>query len=316
MRSLCGHSVYTLGWRINFIRVENYHWNFSMALPSSLENNPGIVELIKDIDVIFKKHDIYYWLDSGSLLKAIRDSTLVSSDLDLSCWQTDLHKIVAACEDLKKMGFHSLFQKGLNILEDYVKISIPDRYQVPFNAIDIFIYVIINDEAVIRNIHRPAQKIGNKVFRAYKKLSLNNVSNENLRGRLFHLVPRFLKTSLSKVILKIYVQTCQSVWFVVPLSYFNDFKDIQLCGITFNVPVASEAYMKYRYGINWKIPSKNWRLAGSEYLRFRRMRQLPQNKRKRIKVYADLSWPKERFKPFRGTFHFSEEEIAKIRSLK
>jgi phosphorylcholine metabolism protein LicD len=287
-----------------------------MPLPSSPGNDPGIVELIKDINLIFKKHDIYYWLEAGSLLKAIRDSTLVSGDLDLACWQTDIHKIVTACEDLKKMGFRCLFQGGLNFVEDCVKISIPDRYQVPYGAIDIYIYAILNDEALRRNIHRPAQKIGKKVFRAYKKLSLNNVSKESLKGRLFNLAPRFLKSSLSKVILKIYVQTCQSMWYVVPLSYFKDFKDIQLCGFTFNVPVASEAYMKYRYGDNWKIPSKNWRFADGEYLRFRRMRQLPQNKTKRIKVYADLSWPRNRFKPIRRTYHFSEEEIAKIRSLK
>ena len=108
----------------------------------------------------------------------------------------------------------------------------------------------------------------------------------------------------------------QGVRYVVPLSYLKDFKDIQLCGFTFNVPVASEAYMKYRYGINWKIPSKNWRFADGEYLRFRRMCQLPQNKIKRVKVYADLSWPKNRSKPISGTYLFSKEEIVKIKSLK
>ena len=287
-----------------------------MALPSSLENHPGIVELIKGIDVIFKKHDVCYWLEGGSLLKAIRDSTLVSSDLDLACWQTDLHKIVTACEDLKKMGFHSLFQGGLNFVEDCVKISIPDRYQVPFDVIDISIYVGINDEALTRNIHRPVQKIGKKIFRAYKKLSLNNVSEKSLKGKLFNLVPRFLKSSLSKVILKIYVQTCQSMWYVVPLHCFKDFKDIQLYGFTFKIPVASEAYLQHRYGLNWKIPDKNWRFADGKYIRFRRIRQLPQNKRKRLKVHADLSWPKKKSTPVRGTFRFTEKEIAQIRSLK
>jgi len=287
-----------------------------MTLPSSLENNPGIVELINDIDLIFKKHDVYYWLDAGSLLKAIRDSTLDGSDLDLACWQTDLHKIVTACEDFKKMGLLSLFQGGLNFVEDCVKISIPDRYQVPFDLIDISIYAIVNDEVLRRNIHRPVQKIGKKIFRTYKTLSLNNVSKENLKGRLYYLVPQFLKSCLSKVILKIYVQTCQSIWYVVPLHYFKYFKDIQLYGLTFKIPVTSEAYMKYRYGLNWKVPNKNWRFADGKYLRFRRIRQLPQNKRRRLKVCSDPSWPKKKSTPIRGTFRFTKKEVAQIRSLK
>jgi hypothetical protein len=214
------------------------------------------------------------------------------------------------------MGFLSLFQGGLNFVEDCVKISIPDRYQVPFDLIDIWIYTVINDEALRRNIHRPVQKFGKKLFRAYKILSLNNVSEESLKGRLFHLVPRFLKSSLSKVILEIYVQTCQSVWYVMPLYYFKDFKDIQLYGLTFKIPVASEAYMEHRYGLNWKIPNKNWRFADGKYLRFRRIRQLPQNKKKRLKVYSDPAWPNKKSTPIRGIFRFTEKEIAKIRSLK
>ncbi len=65
----------------------------------------GIYSLLQRIKSALDGQRVLYWLDGGTALKVARDGHILSSDLDISSWQSEGERILEACEELRREGF-------------------------------------------------------------------------------------------------------------------------------------------------------------------------------------------------------------------
>ena len=84
---------------------------------------------MKDVDELFHKNNIKYFVESGTLLGTMRNDGQIpyDDDLDISIFQEDAEKILALKDDLNKLGYT-------------IKIRYPDWYVISGNyiALDVF----------------------------------------------------------------------------------------------------------------------------------------------------------------------------------
>ena len=282
-----------------------------------LESRKPIIAFLTYIKNILDKFEIDYWLDSGTLLKAVRNSDIIpSSDLDFGSWQSEMDKVLLACEEFRKDGFKVKFQGGLPSLEDHVQIEIPGKYNLPFSNFDIYLYGKNNSEAFRRNIHHPLRRSSGSICLAlYKILLQEKISTHNWKRRFLEKIPYQLRLKLAKFIFSFYYNSYESIWFVVPSVYFENMSKINLYNLKFKVPEDSHSYLEYRYGSTWKIPRKNWSLADGQLIRLRKINSLAKELIVSKRVESDVIIKKKLNRKPRIVFKFTKREIEKIRKL-
>lgn len=274
------------------------------------------LSLLHCLSETFNMFSVVYWLDAGTLLKAVRDSNIIpSSDLDFGSWQTEIDKILSACEKLRREGFKIKYQGFLPFVEDHIQIFIPNKYKVSFKHIDIYMYRELGSEAVRRNIHRPVQKTGRILMKGYLSAKKYRSEKANFKDRLLNAIPFVLRMKIAKIIFSLYVNTCKSLWFVVEARFFKNLSSKVLYGINFKIPSSVFSYLEYRYGPNWTVKNKNWRLADGKIVRFRRINRI----RRKERIFRETDSDNiviSRDGPEKGIFKFTEEEIMKIKRFK
>ena len=87
-----------------------------------------------------EQYNIFYWLDAGSLLKGVRDkSILSSSDIDISIFSDQIEDLLKALNGIDEEGYRVEYNGGYPMLEDLVTIFLPSSVN-RIIAIDIYIY--------------------------------------------------------------------------------------------------------------------------------------------------------------------------------
>ena len=281
--------------------------------PQCTDDTLVLLEFIKNV---FDTRGIVYWLDQGILLKAIRDGHLVTSDLDISIWSSQIDQLLEACDELRANGFKIRFQNGLPFFDGFLQIYLPDHYKTPYNQIDIECYVQMDEEAVIRHIHRPMTSTGHTLFNLYRTLINRGDIAYSLKNRLFGLLPKFVQNNIAQVLLNIHMRTSQGLWYVLPMQHLRTFDILNVASMSFCIPSDVKNYLAYRYGPNWHIRDPQWRFASGKFLRIRPYHKFPRQHTLQWGLQSDtLSSQYAAHTDGRNLFQFTKDEINKMRSL-
>lgn len=127
------------------------------------ETRDKILNGFKVIHEIFNKHNIFYVIEGGALLGAVRNNKLIpwDDDGDISVWKKDQDKIMSLASEFDKYGFvlsDTVHPRVLRLLLDKQK-------QYPF--IDLFLYEPpyqeSNNNRVVRCLPENKEDINNGV---------------------------------------------------------------------------------------------------------------------------------------------------------
>lgn len=77
-----------------------------------------IYQMLKVIDMLFTKHDIIYWIDSGTALGALRHQGFIpwDDDADLVFYIEDQDRILSLKDEFADYGFHLVKEEILRLL--------------------------------------------------------------------------------------------------------------------------------------------------------------------------------------------------------
>jgi len=61
------------------------------------------VKNLREVKDVFDKNDVNFWLDTGTLLGAVRDGKMIEwdHDMDLGLWYNDVKRIISAFSEFK-----------------------------------------------------------------------------------------------------------------------------------------------------------------------------------------------------------------------
>lgn len=71
------------------------------------------VENLREIKHVFDENGIKFWLDSGTLLGAVRNGKIIEwdSDVDLGAWYSDATQIVPTFPEFRRRGFNVVLSR-------------------------------------------------------------------------------------------------------------------------------------------------------------------------------------------------------------
>lgn len=188
------------------------------------------------------RHNLQYWLDSGSLLGMVREQNLLvhDNDIDISILEEHETKLLRLVEDMKKAGFRLVKYSYKGFL---FKCKLKDSLNRNLRDIDINIFEKWNDVfwcpqdgpmkgLKIRRFKLTPRRVLNKVLVEYSNRMASSKSFSRFPWSLYSLKTWWIPVDL-----------------VQPTIEYGEF------GVS--IPKNYEAYLQYRYG-NWRIPNRNW----------------------------------------------------------
>ena len=202
-------------------------------------------------------HNIPFWLDMGTLLGAVREGKIIQgdNDVDVGIFRND--NIESLCLSLSNEDLSvKLFETKILVVAENIDL-------------DIYIYDKEGDYAVRtwyrHNLFWSDLLNNNNLIRTF----LSSLSSDDLKSSvkkcsnqaqvfLLHLIfllpfkfSNYLFTAIDKIQWRYY-------WVSVPISVFNNLKQINMYEHLFSIPVSSEEYIMMRYGKDWQIPNSSW----------------------------------------------------------
>jgi hypothetical protein len=225
------------------------------------------VKNLKEVKEIFDRAGVKYWLDSGTLLGAMRDGKIIEwdHDIDLGAMEDSWKKIASTLPEFEKRKFivhfvefkysENFSQKSIAFYRFGCDIGV-DVYQIK----DENALIILGDSSNLISWGLKAlfyllsnQKLG--LGSRYSKW--NPVIG--ILKRCLSPIPSKLRVLLSDVVKQLWARSPTKLFLVsIPKHYFEKLGTIKFYGMTFNIPSDVEKYLEYHYGKNWKTPKKDW----------------------------------------------------------
>jgi len=184
-------------------------------------NKHHFFSLLYCVDALFKKYDIEYWLDCGSLLGAIREGTYIDwdDDMDISIHFKDVQRVRDLKDEFKLYGITLVGFVSLGVKYMNASMCIFPQHTVERNS------------------------------RSYLV---------QYRYPLYHWVNHFLpKLSSMLEKSKLYWYICSKVKLLEtirsPLNYLGNFAYVDFCRTVCPIPEYPDKYLSYMFG-NWRVP--------------------------------------------------------------
>lgn len=252
------------------------------------------VSVLKQVKETLDKHDIEFWLITGTLLGAVRDGKFIpwDWDIDLATWYRNLPKIVSAVKELRSKGFAVYgpisYPRNYHIFEIHVNILGKEGCTV-----SVVLYRLEDDKATFRgsrptNLASKFLKYLSGVLSAPRYFELahyhevNRESASAVKGLIIHLgtrqcqTPSFPRKRLRKSLIWVCLSLpsslrkplaeiawvahkkfgCRHAQVAIPSHYFTNLSTIRFYDMEFKVPAEKEEHLAYMFGEDWKVPKR------------------------------------------------------------
>ena len=225
----------------------------------------NLVALMREVREILNGLNIEFWLDTGTLLGAVRDGEVIpwEYDVDLGAWKNSITK------DKKKLLVKQLEQAGFDVGVYDTNINVRKAGEERF-WLDINFFSFNNNYAILPKLF-PSNIIGrilsSLIYIFTAPLHCLVFKEKPFVKRLVHrtlitiarLTPPFLRILLVRTGTAVYKKIgSKDVSWVVPNHYFSNLSTVTFYGMEFKVPAEIEAYVAFRYGEDWRTPKKDW----------------------------------------------------------
>ena len=226
-----------------------------------------MLEILKCIDSICEKHNIRYWLSSGTLLGAVRHGGFIpwDDDVDIEMLRDDYVKLMKILpKELPKQYVLQNDETDSNYVYLYAKIrdrnsfieescSVNQKFEEHGAFVDIFmldksIYILNKIAAPLFNRMLFGMVLKEGFFKYIYKF--NRFFLLRLLFPLFRLLSQFASPKI--------LRHTYGVNFLKERSYNDIFplRKIGFEGVLFNAPFDCDAYLKKMYGDYMKMPEK------------------------------------------------------------
>lgn len=224
------------------------------------------VSALKQVKEVLDKYGVEFWLDSGTLLGAVRDGKFIpwDGDIDLGIWDTQISKISASFHEFRHKEFDILFFEW----KGYITIGLGKDC-----PIQVMIYCLSNDKAtqtefmhfeegkrmrqVLDYLHRVLSEYCHVVEYSRMPTCITKILY-----KIVAALPHSLRELFGRIVLVIYEKyekiRSRAIHISVPSHYFTNLSTIRFYGMEFRVPAETEEYLAYRYGKGWKIPKEDY----------------------------------------------------------
>jgi lipopolysaccharide cholinephosphotransferase len=152
--AILSKSLYNLDKKFNKISYE--HKSEKSACAKEMYNLARIspkkslvlYQLMKDVDMVLRHHQIVYWAEGGTLLGALRNNGIIpyDDDLDIQISHADNARLKIALEDIKKLGYEVDESN-----ENWLQVKAIDRCSGEENHMDIFLMEVLDTKTKYAN---------------------------------------------------------------------------------------------------------------------------------------------------------------------
>ncbi len=268
----------------------------------------------KEINGLFKKYKIKAWVDAGILLKYFRNQNIFpSSDMDFGVKSKDLKNIMDLINNLKIKNYKVATLGNFPLL--FEGLSIQKTFENNFKInIDIYIYYPIKIFLCRPNMHKPLKQDYFSVLLFILLNKLNKIKSHSIISNFVFF--NFIFSKIIFICSWIYFKFAQTTQFAIPSEYLNELADAKINNNHFLIPKNIKKYIIWRYGPEWHIPNKNWRLTDGKMVFLNNLKFFwgYYSSAKKIKTRTfnnKTSEPKKK-----SIFKFSKEEVLKIKKSK
>lgn len=125
----------------------------TLSTPAAIKTDPlvnhQLYQLMRDVHDLFEKNDIFYWVEGGTLIGAVRHKGLIpwDDDLDIAIKDADASRLEGLEDTLKQLGYglqKCFLGYRIFLLEGlpmkWVNPHNPDHHDLRYPCIDIFVF--------------------------------------------------------------------------------------------------------------------------------------------------------------------------------
>ncbi len=214
----------------------------------------------------FDKHVIVFWLEEGTLLRAIREKRIIKwdDDVDVSILIDNVIKLPKTQKDFQKLGYEIYLTnshyglRNIKTKEHLICIFLNKNirgYLVKLQTSPKIPLIKIIE--VLTEIDYKYNKDKTKDYRKHlikiRIIAFKILSKSIHKLNISHKKRLLLINILWKIIIK--GRLYKDILVRSPYSFLSDLKIIKFYGKDFNIPKKAEEYLSFRYG-NWSQPIK------------------------------------------------------------
>lgn len=225
---------------------------------------------------LMRQHKIAYWLDSGALLGAVRESGDISwdSDIDLGVWNDAVPQIMALANTFAAQGIKCSPRSYRGHVYGFT-IKLPK-----IKTIHIHVYFRHGDQSVspqMMCLYHPASPEAEAPFARHKWTwyLMYRIRASGLSYKLGPRPVRFIRRHLIRrswhYLMAIRNRLPREKWqrvypfsamfaigtWAVPSRFFDEITTMRIGGVKLNLPADHDGYLTARYG-NWRVAQQDW----------------------------------------------------------
>ena len=189
-------------------------------------------ENLADVVRILRAHNVFFWLDQGTLLGAVRDGSPIpwDGDIDLSCWHDGFRRLAGLRSEFEAAGFY--FE--VHEYKDCAFLARGDGRTIEIAGQKREKGSVVRQNALPRN--RRWERVVKKLIRFLPRSSY--FALRHFGRRTFRRPPVVFRT---------------------PEHFFSAFRKVEFLGCSgIHIPRDAESYLEFKYGEDWRRPRRDW----------------------------------------------------------